>query len=299
MSTHLTDALINELHHRADAARWQVTPARFREALVASVDRAMKAPSPSESEVATYCASLRLADLALACACADGHEAAWEQVVGEHRPGLLRAAEAMAPGRGHELADSLFAELFGLETRKGERRSLFRYFHGRSQLGTWLRAVLAQRVVDQARSGRRLRALPDDESPGALSSPSPADDPERARHVGAMRHALGAALRVLPARDRLRLACYYAKQLRMAEIGRVTGESEATVSRQLARTRRAVRSSIEQHLRDHSRLDEAGVTECFRSVADDPGVLDLRKMLNDAPSRKEPASDRSTTEEVT
>ena len=45
-------------------------------------------------------------------------------------------------GTGRELADSLYADLFGLDTRDGERRSLFRYYHGRAKLTTWLRSVL-------------------------------------------------------------------------------------------------------------------------------------------------------------
>jgi RNA polymerase sigma-70 factor (ECF subfamily) len=204
----------------------------------------------------------------------------------------------MAPGRGHDLADSLYADLFGLDTRDGERRSLFRYFHGRSRLGTWLRAVLAQRVVDQARSARRLRPLPDEGSPEAIVSTEAPPDPERARLAAAMREALDAAVAALEPDDRLRLACYYAKRLRMVQIGRVTGESEATVSRQLARTRRAVRESIERHLHDHAGLDDAGILECFRSVADDAGSLDLREMLNEPPRKKRP-SDRSQIEEVT
>ena len=46
----------------------------------------------------------------------------------------------------------------GFAERDGERQSLFRYFHGRSSLATWLRAVLAQRVVDAVRVERRLES---------------------------------------------------------------------------------------------------------------------------------------------
>ena len=90
----------------------------------------------------------------------------------EHRPGLYRAADAIAPGgNGRELADSLYADLFGLQSQGGERRSLFRYFHGRSSLATWLRAVLAQRHVDGIRTGRRFEPLAETEGDaGATSS---------------------------------------------------------------------------------------------------------------------------------
>ena len=118
-------------------------------------------------------ASLHLEDLALAAACADGNEAAWDHFVREHRPVLYRAADAIdKTGAAREAADALYAELFGLTERDGERRSLFRYFHGRSSLATWLRAVLAQRYVDGLRRTRRLDPLPADEGADAQAAPT-------------------------------------------------------------------------------------------------------------------------------
>jgi len=99
----------------------------------------------------------------LACACADGLEAAWDHFIREYRPTLYRAADAIDPtGGARDLADSLYAELFGLSERDGQRRSHLRYYHGRSSLGTWLRAVLSQRHVDRIRAGTRMEPLPDE-----------------------------------------------------------------------------------------------------------------------------------------
>ena len=53
----------------------------------------------------------------------------------------------------------------------------------------------------------------------------------------------------LDPRDRLRLGCYYAQQLTLAETGRLLKEHEATTSRQLARTRKDIREAVEQDLR--------------------------------------------------
>ncbi|HWF85924.1 MAG TPA: hypothetical protein VG222_13790, partial [Vicinamibacterales bacterium] len=111
-------------------------------------------------------------DLELARQCAAGDERAWERFVLEYRPVLYRAADALAPGGGaRDLADALYADLYGMQERDGERRSLFRYFQGRSSLATWLRAVLAQRYVDRVRAERRLVPLPDhdDGGPAAFS----------------------------------------------------------------------------------------------------------------------------------
>src|SRR6202035_4013845 len=103
----------------------------------------------------------------LATACMEDRAAAWEHFVNAYRPYLRAAAAAVlrcgsASPEARELADSLFAELYGLADGTRGDRSLFRYFHGRSSLKTWLRAVLAQRHIDVIRAGRRFASLEDD-----------------------------------------------------------------------------------------------------------------------------------------
>jgi DNA-directed RNA polymerase specialized sigma subunit len=108
-----------------------------------------------------------------------------------------------------------------------------------------------------------------------------------------VQEALTRALADLPARDRLRLACYYAQDLTLAQTARLLGEHEATSSRQLNRTRRALREDVEQQLRVEQRLTEAEISQCFASVADDPGPLNLGSMLSGESERKESVLDRS------
>jgi RNA polymerase sigma factor (sigma-70 family) len=235
-------------------------------------------------------------DLVLARQCAAGDERAWERFVLEYRPVLYRAADALDPSGGaRELADSLYADLYGMQLRDGERRSLFHYFHGRSSLATWLRAVLAQRYVDRIRAGRRFEPLPDEAAAQpAFATPAPAHDPEREDRLRQLRRALAAAIARLDARDRLRLGCYYHQDLTLAETGRVLREHEATVSRQLARTRRALRDDIERQLRS-SGLSADEIARSFEAASEDAGPLDLGRML--APSqtelRKDSAVNRS------
>jgi RNA polymerase sigma-70 factor (ECF subfamily) len=222
------------------------------------------------------------ADLELARRCAAGEPAAWDRFVLEYRPVLYRAADALdRSGSARELADSLYAELYGIKGAGGERQSLFRYFTGRSSLATWLRAVLAQRYVDRLRAQRRLEPLPPDEG----SEVRETLDPQRARYVTLVRQALGRALGSLNAKDRLRLAYYYVQELTLAETGRLLKEHEATVSRQLARTRRAIREDVERALREQGGLSDAQIAECVASVAEDPGPLDLKPVLSSASRR--------------
>jgi RNA polymerase sigma-70 factor, ECF subfamily len=215
-------------------------------------------------------------DLELARLCADGDERAWERFVREYRPILYRAADALDRTQGaREIADSLYAELYGIRTAAGKRQSLLRYYEGRSSLATWLRAVLAQRYVDRMRAQRKTEPLADDES----SADSREPDPDRTRYVALVREALGRAVSELTPRDRLRLGCYYLQELTLAQTGRVMKESEATSSRQLARSRKAIRREIERQLREEARLNDTQIAECFASVANDPGPLDLKQVI--------------------
>jgi RNA polymerase sigma-70 factor (ECF subfamily) len=284
----IPDNLAERLYTEAQADRWAVPPAVFTAALQASADRAAGRSSVlSVKDVERYLTGLHLADLALACACAAGHAAAWDHFVREYRPILYRSADALDPGGGaRELADSLYADLYGIDQREGGRASLFRYFHGRSSLATWLRAVLAQRHIDRLRAGRRLEPFTEENEPPA---PPAVTDPERTRYLALMQRAMMRAIATLASRDRLRLDCYYAQQLTLAQIGRLVGEHEATVSRQLARTRRAIRQHIELLLATEAGLSGEHLTRCFESVLEDPGSIDLGRMLD----RKESAPNRS------
>jgi RNA polymerase sigma factor (sigma-70 family) len=263
-------------------------------ALAASTRQAFAPTQPSAGEVERYLSTLHLEDLALAVACGAGLSEAWEHFVRDYRPALYRAAEAIdRTGGGRELADSLYGDLFGLREHDGERQSLFRYFHGRSSLATWVRAILAQRHVDRLRQSRRLVALPDDQPIQNGEGRDPDTDTESLRFRAAIGAAFAAAVTTLAARDRLRLVCYYVQNMKLAAIGRMFGEHEATASRHLARVRRELRGAIERHLRDVQGFDEAAVAECFRAVAGDSGELDLETMIGADAGGKISPHDRS------
>ncbi len=110
------------------------------------------------------------------------------------------------------------------------------------------------------------------------------NDPDRPRFHVVVKLALLRAIGALPDRDRLRLGCYYREDLTLAQIGRLLGEHEATVSRHLTRTRRAIRDEVERLLRArarHSSTEE--IAACFESGHEDPGLLDVRELLGSTP----------------
>jgi RNA polymerase sigma factor (sigma-70 family) len=279
----LSERLVRRFYDAAGAERWALPIAAFGESLSASVARGFGDRTPEARDVEQYIARLHLEDLALASACVAGIDAAWEQLMREQRPGLYRAADALDPtGRARELADALWADLF---------RNVLRYYHGRSSLSTWLRTVLAQRHVDAVRASKRLEPLPDEAAlPPMLEAPS---DPERRSWHDLVQRALEAAVSQLEPRDRLRLACYHAQQLTLAEIGRLLSEHEATVSRRLAKSRNVLRRSVEHWLVDEAGLQPAEVQRCIEAVLDDPGPLDIGPILAASTERKMSRFDRS------
>ena len=254
----------------------------FERAIEASVSHRFKSGRPTEAEVTRYLESLNAPDLALAAACLDGSEDAWSYVMTELRPGLYRAAGTLTrdDAAGRELADALWAELYGVGTTRAsvepgtDAKPLLVYFHGRSALATWMHSVLAQRHVDTVRRTSRLEPLETGDAVPERTTASEPADPDRVPLRQAFEGALEAALRELDADDRLRVALYYAQGLRLAEIGRITGEHEATVSRALSRIRRQIGTQVERALSEAYRLDEREIATCYQDALDQ-GTFDL------------------------
>ena len=305
---------IAELHAQAECARWELSQESFAEGLWRSAAKHFGAGRPESPEVEAYLRSLRLQDLALACACSEGNERAWEFFIAHYRQDLRIAANAMLRGSGladearaAELADSLYAELYGVRSGKdGRRKSLFDYFHGRSKLSTWLRAVLAQKQVDAVRANSRTISLDnekDDELPPEHDKRADAampSDPKRETYLARFDRALSAALAEMTPRERMILACYYVDQLALAEIGRMLREHESTVSRQLERIRQALRESVTRALQRDSpacngrpaepALDPAQVELAFEYALED-WPFDLSRALSGAETAADPLED--------
>lgn len=267
------------LYTSSGAELWGVSLDVFREALLASL--AHRFPDGADqASLDEYLESLHTEDLALAAACRLGCEPAWEHFVLTLRPALYAAARTIAGDEGRELADSLYAELFGVSPTGAARGSLLAYYHGRSRLVTWLRAVLVRRLVDRRRASSRLVSLDPSADPPAAAV-ARTDDPDRSSYVGFAQEALDAAIDELDPRDRIRLRLYYGQDLTLRRIGRLLGESEATVSRKLERARRTLRASVERALRTRYGLSDEAVLRSLEYAAEAP-ELTLDRLLSRA-----------------
>lgn len=293
--------LVSKLLLETRAKEWGVSLGQFVLALERSARKRFAEGGLTPARLEEYLQALYVEDLVLATACLQGSEAAWKYFVQEYRGYLRAAAGAIMKGSragadAQELADSLFAELFGLGDGKRGERSLFRYFHGRSSLRTWLRAILAQRHVDKIRESKRWETLEDGDGkePVAVqpepNSHAPAD-PHRGTYAARFSEALNACLGELEARDRKRLELYYAREITLAEIGRELGEHESSVSRNLERIRRELRARTENYLQRVYSMSDAQVALCFQYAAED-ALIDFRQLFPEKKSRETRSSQK-------
>jgi RNA polymerase sigma-70 factor, ECF subfamily len=197
----------------------------------------------SEAELLDFCRGLQLQDLALARACAKGSEIAWERFIERYRPKIRHAAHAIAghDSKAHELADSLYAQLFGTKkSAECDRVSKFAFYTGRGSLEGWLRTVLAQEHVNELRRERRLVSF--DERIHEAASPITVQVQQRLH--SRIEQAIDSALAKLAAEERLILASYYLDDRTLAAIARILGVHESTVSRRLDKITRGLRKRI-------------------------------------------------------
>jgi RNA polymerase sigma-70 factor len=253
-------------------AEWNVSEAAALETLTRSVD-SWGGIARGES-LEDYLESLRAEDLALAIACQGGVAAAWETFIGKYRPILYASARAICrdESAAREIADSMWAELYGVgaAAQGAKPRSLLDYFHGRSSLATWMRAIVAQRHINSVRSSRRFDPLEDIEARHSQND-NHNGEPDHPRLMEIFTAVLRTALAALSAKDRMRLGYYYRDELTLREIARVMGEHESTVSRKLERTRAELRAKVERELRKTHRMNAEQIQHCYdHAAADSP-----------------------------
>src|SRR6266702_5091420 len=115
---------------------------------------------------------LHVEDLVLTRMCAAGNERAWEVFMLRFREKLYDVARQITreDSAGRELADSVYADLYGTRTREGERVCKLNSYSGRGSLEGWLRTVLAQEYINRYRRQRKLASLDEESEEGTQYS---------------------------------------------------------------------------------------------------------------------------------
>jgi RNA polymerase sigma-70 factor (ECF subfamily) len=237
------DSVIVEIYEKSRGQEFGLTQAQF-EVVLGEIARKYLPADAAHHDLRELYASLRAEELALARACAAGHEHAWEIFLTRYREKLYDIAGYITKenSSARELADSIYAELYGTATRDGQRSSKLASYTGRGSLEGWLRTVMVQEHVNRYRRQRRLVSLDEETEEGrqfATREPEPAIaiDPR-------VEAAIDEVLAALPAEDRFVLASYFLDERTLADIARTLGVHESTISRKVDKLAKSLRKQI-------------------------------------------------------
>jgi RNA polymerase sigma-70 factor, ECF subfamily len=237
------DSLVTVIYEKSRGEAFGLTRPQFQ-SILWEIARKYLPADAAQSEITDLYASLRAEELALARGCAAGHELAWEVFLTRYREKLYDIAGYITKetSAARELADSIYAELYGTAIRDGQRASKLASYTGRGSLEGWLRTVMVQEHVNRYRRQRRLVSLDEEAEEGvqfaiAESEPAIAVDPR-------VEAAVDDVLAALPPEDRFVLASYFLDERTLAEIARTLGVHESTISRKLDKLAKSLRKQI-------------------------------------------------------
>ena len=237
----------DRIFETAQAARYGLNPDSFR-ALLTEIAH-QYAPNARDHELVRFLETVKAEELALARGCVAGNDFAWQTFLTRYRASLYGAAYAVAKVESvaRELADSLYAELYGLPNESGRRISKLQYYKGRGSLEGWLRTVVAQEFINRYRRTRREVSLEEKVETGS-QFPAPRTTDAASPPDPRVDQAVAKALGGLDAELRLLLSAYYLDGRTLAEIGRALHVHESTISRKLERVTTALRKAIRKEL---------------------------------------------------
>jgi RNA polymerase sigma-70 factor, ECF subfamily len=237
------ESLVRELYCKSGGEKFGLRQQEFIVVLCRIGEKYLPAGAQISQHRELYL-NLRVEELALAHACACGSETAWETFLLRYREKLYDIARAIAreDSAARELADSLYADLYGTTMREGSRVSKLASYTGRGSLEGWLRTVLAQEYVNRYRRQKRLVSL-DEESEAGMQFAAADSAPVSALDLR-LESATDEALSTLTAEGRFILASYYLDKRTLAEIARTLSVHESTISRKLEKLAKFLRKRI-------------------------------------------------------
>lgn len=234
--------MLAELYAKSGCEKFGLTSERFA-AILGTVATKYLSAEATESEARIFLLTLRVDELALARACAAGDNSAWDIFLTCYREKLYRSALRIAreDSAARDLADGLYAELYGTTLRDGQRVSKLESFTGRGSLEGWLRTVLAQEFVNRYRRTKRLVSLDQEIEDGAQF---PAPEEPVSSSDSRLESSVDAALAALSSEERFVLSAYYLDGRSLAEVARMLGVHESTISRKVDKLAKSLRKKI-------------------------------------------------------
>jgi len=253
-------------------------------------------PNAAATEISKFIDDLQADDLCLIVACERGDERAWTELVERFKPTVRSAARSASSNEdaAEDLAQSIWAELYGLRTRNdGRPASKLAYYSGRGSLAGWLRAVVAQLAVDVFRKQSKLVQAEEDADldrlaqevhvgegqPVLAAMQNPEESMTNRFARSELQQALNRSVQELNAEDRLLVKLYYFDNLRLREAGAVLGVHEATASRRLSRIQTDLRKRVTEILVAERGWTKAEAERSFSEVGQQLDT-DVEALLN-------------------
>jgi len=236
-------------------------PARF----IAHVARWIPPDRPPREALA----SLRLDQLYLACAAAEGQVAAIALIERHHFDRAAAALRSLGPVADEALQrvrEHLFVGKAGRAPRIAD-------YAGRGELAGWIRTTAMREAFHLLAPAREVPS--DDRALGdyALPAADPAVELMKRRYGPSFKQALADALARLPDATRLELRRYYLEGLGLEQIAALEGVAASTISRRLEKARRTLHEETRRALAASLRVADDEVDSILR-------VLDSRLELS-------------------
>ena len=221
---------------------------------------------PSEGSLHEALSKLRLDDLYLACACEKGDEAALRAFEALYF-GEIDLGYARYPYLGRTVEDVRQAIREELFVATSERAPKIASYAGRGALRSWMRAVIANALVNIM--DRQSREIPVEDDVFAIL-PSGDDDPEishlKMTYREELKQAFSLAVEELSAREKNVLRYAFAEGMSVDEIGAIYRVSRSSAARWLADAKDVFAGHVRRILTERLELDASDLASILRLV---------------------------------
>jgi RNA polymerase sigma-70 factor (ECF subfamily) len=229
---------------------------------------------------------LYIEDLYLTVACAGSSNRAWSRFETLYQPLIFQTAHRFCGNRtiADDVAETIAAHLY-LRDTSGHPR--IQSYDGRVALTTWLRSIIANRVLDELALKHchfaRVDLLPDLADQRGLQTVIAG---VRANRYGKMiTAALETAFASLEEPERLLLELIYVKALRSREVAELFATCKSNITYHLHKVLRKLKQRVIEVLQQRYRLNQDAVCECLEELLDNPGYAVLRLIKTAGPDR--------------
>lgn len=318
------ESLMQELYARCldNAPNFGVAEDYFKTSLKNSICKYLfRSPTacPTMEEAKDFLQSIKVDDLFLALACANGNERAWWEFDHQYRSYLERVSRHLASSdlNAREVVDLVYVELYGTRVVEGERVSKFATYSGKGSIRGWLRTVIWHSLVDLHRATHdsvSLDEMTENVGEGYAHSnfadvdlggeDQMIDGVTRNRYRKATISAIQNAFSNLDNHEKLLLLYYHVENLKLREIARLAETPtsplrewfqrksaareknpqskvhESTIMRWLEKTYKKVLESFEQELDLKHNLKDEEINICMQLATQDLANPNLYQNLN-------------------